>query len=111
MFKSVFSLPDITNNVTERRPKRQRTESGSSAAIEEGELKRLSDQQLDVLVNFFNQCPEPDANDISELAKQICCSLDDVGIYFQYLLYLNIPSLIGNHVSWMYRKKIFSFKA
>lgn len=47
---------------------------------EEVQENQLTEQQLDVLVNFFDQCPDPDPNDISELAKQICSSLDEVGV-------------------------------
>lgn len=75
----MFYPSDVSENVTERKPKRQRTESGSSAVVDT-ESKQLTEQQLDVLVNFFNQCPQPDPNDISELAKQICCSLEDVSV-------------------------------
>ncbi|CDS40508.1 homeobox protein cut 1 [Echinococcus multilocularis] len=73
---------DASENVAERKSKRQRTESGSSAVVDT-ESKQLTDQQLDVLVNFFDQCPQPDPNDISELAKQICCSLEDVNGWFE----------------------------
>ncbi|VDM32615.1 unnamed protein product [Hydatigera taeniaeformis] len=73
---------EVNENVAERKPKRQRTESGSSATVDT-ESKQLTEQQLDVLVNFFDQCPQPDPNDISELAKQICCSLEDVNEWFE----------------------------
>ncbi|KAL5962331.1 Homeobox protein cut-like 1 [Taenia solium] len=81
--RSASGLPDdVGENVAERKPKRQRTESGSSAVVDT-ESKQLTEQQLDVLVNFFDQCPQPDPNDISELAKQICCSLEDVNDWFE----------------------------
>ncbi|VDD74896.1 unnamed protein product [Mesocestoides corti] len=67
---------------TERSAKRQRTDSGSSATVDT-ETRHLNEQQLDVLVNFFDQCPQPDTSDLSELAKQIGCPLGDVVDWFE----------------------------
>ncbi len=47
------------------------------------EPKELTEQQLDVLTNFFDQCPDPEMSDLSELAKQIDYPLNDVS-YFSY---------------------------
>ncbi|KAM3180987.1 hypothetical protein ACTXT7_015236 [Hymenolepis weldensis] len=48
----------------------------TAAAAQEVQDKQLTEQQLDVLVNFFDQCPDPDPNDVSELVKQIGSTLD-----------------------------------
>lgn len=50
----------------------------TAAAMQEVQDKQLTEQQLDVLVNFFDQCPDPDPNDVSELVKQIGSTLDVV---------------------------------